>query len=121
PATAPASAPARGELVVKTNLDDAVVTLDGRPVGQGRTVAVKDLAAGSYIVEVSRDRHQSQSRTVRVAGGRSTDEAFVLVKAPRGVSGPGTKVPADASKTAPAPKPPRPLKDKDGTIDVFKQ
>jgi serine/threonine-protein kinase len=119
PAPPPASAPARGELVVKTNLDDAAVTLDGKPVGKGRSVTVKDLAAGSYIVEVSREKHQSQSRTIKVEGGKTVDEAFVLVKAPRGGPGPGTKAPSDPSKTPPPPKPPKPLKDKDGTIDVF--
>jgi serine/threonine-protein kinase len=119
PPTQPASvpAPARAELVVKTNLDDATVTVDGKPAGKGRSVVVKDLAAGSYIVEVSREKHQSQSRTIKVAGGASVAEAFVLVKAPR-VSGPPSKATADP-KAPPPPKPPKQLKNKDDTIDVF--
>jgi hypothetical protein len=120
PTSAPASAPARGELVVKTNFDDAAVTLDGKPVGKGRQVVVKDLAAGSYIVEVSRDKHQSQSRTVKVEGGKTAAEAFVLVRAPRGGGPAGAKGTAAPPKTPATPQPPKPLKDKDGTIDVFK-
>jgi eukaryotic-like serine/threonine-protein kinase len=114
---ASASAPARGELVVKTNLDDATVTLDGKPVGKGRTAVVKDLAEGSYIVEVSREKHQSQSRTIRVEGGKSVAEAFVLVKAPRGGPGPGAKAPSGPTKTPAVP--PKPVTHKDDTIDVF--
>jgi eukaryotic-like serine/threonine-protein kinase len=122
PPTQPASAPAPaepGSLEVKTNLDDASVTLDGKPAGKGRVVVVKELKPGSYIVEVSREKHQSQSRTVKIEGGKSVAEAFVLVKAPRGGPGPATKTPGDPSKVSTPPKPPKQLKNKDDTIDVF--
>ena len=102
-----------GSLVVKTNVDGAEVFVDEKPVGKGKRVEVKDLAPGSYLVEVRRKRYKTITRPVQVAGGAETSEAFVLERRSKGST--------DSGDTTDDGDKPDPLGDKDGTIDVFKK
>jgi len=128
PAAAPpdaAPAPKLGKLVIKTNRDDAEVLVDGEVVGSGRVVEVPELKPQSYVVEVRADRYEAQTRPLDVSAGAVVSEAFILERA-RASKKPDTKKPdtkkPDTKKpdtVKPDGKKPDPLKDKDGTIDVF--
>jgi serine/threonine-protein kinase len=118
PDAAPDEAPPAkyGTLVIKTNLRDAEILVDGKRVGRGKRVEVADLEPGSYVVEVRRRRYVTQARSVQIKAGVVTSDAFVLERSRR-VKPPSD---SDASDDKP-PEPPKPLDDKDGTIDVFRK
>jgi hypothetical protein len=114
-----------GTLIVKTNIDGADVLVDGNKVGSGRVVQVSDLAPGSYVVQVERRRYEPETRSVQIVAGRPTSEAFVLARAgrsrPRGRPTQTTTPIQTTTGDNPGDTTPPPLKDKDGTINVFQR
>jgi hypothetical protein len=109
-----APVPKFGSLVIKTNLRDAEVFLDGSRVGKGKVVKVDELAPGPYVVEVRRRRYKTLATTIDIVAGKQASEAFVLE---RGKSRPGGDSAGDSEKPDAGAAP---VVDPDGTIgDVF--
>jgi len=111
-----APVPELATIVVNTNLRDAEVIVDGEVAGTGKRVEVGDLAPGSHIVEVRSRRYTTQTRSVSVGAGGVVSEAFVLERSrrPRPNDDSDSKDTNDTKDDGP-----KPLDDKDGTIDVF--
>jgi serine/threonine-protein kinase len=86
PAAAPAPPPG-GALQVRSEPSGAMVTLDGRLMGETPLV-LRDLAAGPYLLRVAHPGYAPHSERVTIASGGSDTTVRVALEA--GVTSPGT-------------------------------
>jgi hypothetical protein len=70
--------PTKGTLVVKVNVSDANVYLDGGIVGTG-SVSLDNISPGLHRLTVIKDGYYAQSLTVRVIAGETTKVSVALV------------------------------------------
>jgi hypothetical protein len=125
-----------GTLVVRVDVPNATVTVDGVTVARAtEVVRVPVKRAGEHVVVAAAPGRPKQKRKVVVAAGAEVEVTLHLAPTAAGKRRPGTRpggaddrpgTPGEPGKAsgptgAPGPSPPPPRKDDDGTIDPFKR
>lgn len=112
PQEAPDGAATLGGLRITVNVDGATVSVDGKVVGHGRFVEVRELATGSHRVSVSHPDYATSQSSVQVDAGMFTPLVVSLERAvkrpePDGVDpGAARDGSKDPSTAPPIPTPP---------------